>query len=144
MIFDDYGATVVQACKLNALSKFTQIINIYDITDVLNIKLPNDFPRDSELVDIFDFDRATSLNFTDNVIREEHQPWIDINKSILDMSNGQHIYRLTFQRQLDNTTCICWFSYIVQNANEEKPYIYMKRDTDNTDDSGVIANEDLY
>lgn len=141
MIFDDYGATIIQSSKFNAISKHTKIFNLCDLTDSISVKLPDDFPRCAELTDLFDFDNNKSLDFEEFVTRLEQQPWIDIKTNSLDLANGQHIYKLTFERPDDSMTCSCWFSYIIQNANEEKPYIYMKREIPtNSEDAD---NEDI-
>ncbi len=82
------------------------------------------------LTEIYNLNASESLDYSDYVTRDENRPWIDIQSSILDVTAGQHTYRMTFNRLGEKLSATCWFSYIIQDNNPEKPYIYMDRGED--------------
>ena len=135
MIQDNIFTTVIQSSQLSDLPVNTKIYNIADFSEIVCVKLPAQMPRNMELTEIYNLDTQEDLDFADQTTRDEHRPWIDINSSILDTSIGQHTYRMTFQNLGCKLKATCWFSYIIQDNHPEKPYIYMKRDEDNKEES---------
>lgn len=117
----------LQSCKLQELPLHTEVVNLADIPEIICIKLPDSMPRMMELSGIYDLNSNKDIEFTDYVTRDEHRPWIDISTTILDLSSGQHIYKMIFSRLGVQLTATCWFSYIVQDNFVEKPYIYMTK-----------------
>ena len=115
----------IQSSKMQDLSSHTEVINLAEIPEIICIKLPDSLPRDMELSGIFDLNANKDIEFIDHVTRDEHRPWIDIQSSILDLSVGQHVYKLTFSKIGIILNAICWFSYIIQDNHPETPYIYM-------------------
>ena len=115
----------IQSSKMQDLSSHTEVINLAEIPEIICIKLPDSLPRDLELSGIFDLNANKDIEFIDHVTRDEHRPWIDIQSSILDLSVGQHVYKLTFSKIGIILNAICWFSYIIQDNHPETPYIYM-------------------
>lgn len=118
----------IQSAKMQELSKYTEVFNVAEIPDIICVKLPDSMPRDLDLSGIYCLDTNTDVEFEGSVTRNEHRPWIDISKDILDIKAGQHVYRLTFSKEDVSLTATCWFSYIVQDNFVDKPYIYMKRE----------------
>lgn len=149
MMHSEYGTSIITASQFNQLAKHTKIFNFQDFNGVVCIKLPMDFPRDVELTNVVEFSTNSSIDFEEYVTRMEHQPWLDIKSEALNMTNGQHIYGLMFQNPINGIPLTCWFSYIIQNADEVKPYIYMERDTsddatlDDVDILEDMEDEDL-
>jgi hypothetical protein len=92
-----------------------------------------------ELTEIYNLNSSEEVDFTDFVTRDENRPWIDIQSSILDTAAGQHTYRMAFAKEGVKLTATCWFSYIIQDNNPEKRYIYMDRSED-SGDSGSSEN----
>ena len=138
MLQDNIFTTVIQSSKLSDLPLHTVIYNSKDFSEVVCVKLPPQMPRDMQLIEIYNLNSSEDLDFTDFVTRDENRPWIDIQSSILDTTAGQHTYRMTFAKEDVKLTATCWFSYIIQDNNPEKPYIYMKRD----EDSGESGSSD--
>ena len=132
MLQDNIFTTVIQSSKLTDLPLHTVMYNNKDFSDIVCVKLPSQMPRDMQLVEIYNLNSSEDLDFADFVTRDENKPWIDIQTSILDVSAGQHTYRMTFAKEDVKLTATCWFSYIIQDNNPEKPYIYMKRDEDSS------------
>ena len=135
MIQDNIFTTVIQSCKLDQLPLNTVIYNSKDYSEVVCVKLPPQMPRDMDLIGLYNLHASEEVDFTDYVTREEHKPWVDIQSSILDLTAGQHVYRMTFAKEDCKLKATCWFSYIIQDNNPEKEYIYMKRDEDSGDSS---------
>ena len=133
MLQDNIFTTVIQAAQLSQMPLYTKIYNSKDFSETVCVKLPPEMPRDMDLTEIYDLNASKDLDFADFVTRDEQRPWIDIQISILDLTVGQHIYRMTFNKPDVKLKATCWFSYIIQDNNPEKPYIYMKRDEDSGD-----------
>ena len=115
----------IQSSSMQDLASNTEVINFAEIPDIICIKLPDSLPRDMELSGIYDLNADKDVDFSDYVTRSEMRPWIDVQSSILDLSVGQHVYKLTFSKIGILLNATCWFSYIVQNNHPETPYIYM-------------------
>ena len=133
LLQDKVFTTVIQSGRLSDLPLYTVMYNKADFSEIVCVKLPPTLPRDMQLTEIYNLDASESLDYDDYVTRDENRPWIDIQSSILDVTAGQHTYRMTFAKLGCKLTATCWFSYIIQDNNPEKPYIYMKRDEDSGD-----------
>ena len=136
MLQDNIFTTVIQSSQLSDLPLNTKIYNKEDFSEIVCVKLPDKFPRRMELAEIYNLDAQEELDIADQTTRDEHRPWIDISSSILDLTVGQHTYRMTFYNIGGKLNATCWFSYIIQDNHPEKPYIYMDRDENGSDDSG--------
>ena len=115
----------IQSSHMDQLPKYTEVVNIAEVPDIVCVKLPDSMPRDMELSGFYNLDTDKYIEFEGHVTRDEFRPWIDIESSILDLSVGQHIYKLVFSKLGVKLNASCWFSYIVQNTFVDKPYIYM-------------------
>lgn len=138
MLQDNIFTTVIQSCQLSQLPLNTVIYNAKDVSEIICVKLPPEMPRGMDLSEIYNLNASEEVDYIDQVTRDEHKPWIDISSSILDITAGQHTYRMTFQGSGFRLKATCWFSYIIQDNNPDKPYIYMNRD-DDSGDSGSSA-----
>lgn len=139
MLQDNIFTTVIQSSQLSKLPLNTVMYNSKDVSEIFCIKLPPEMPRDMELTEIYNLNASEEVDFADKVTRAEHRPWIDIDSAILELTAGQHVYRMTFSKPECKLNATCWFSYIIQDNNPEKPYIYMKRDED-SGESGSSEN----
>ena len=129
--------TIIQSSHMMDLSRHSHVFNIRNFADTICVKLPDDFPRDFEMVGLYNLETDKDIDFEDYVEQIIYKPWVDFKKSVLDTSIGQHTYRMDFLKKGFNIGATCWFSYIIQDNNPEKPYVYMKRDDseDSSDDS---------
>ena len=127
--------TIIQSSHMMDLSKNTKVFNIQNFADTICIKLPDDFPRDFTLVGMYCLEENIDLDFEDYVEQIVYKPWVDVKKTLLNTKIGQHTYRMDFMKDDCNIGATCWFSYIIQDNNPEKPYIYMKREDGSSDDS---------
>lgn len=133
MLQDNIFTTVIQSSQLSEIPLNTKIYNSKDFSEIVCVKLPPQMPRGMELAEIYNLNSQEDVDFIDQVTRDEHRPWIDISSTILDLTPGQHTYRMTFKNLGCKLNATCWFSYIIQENDPEKPYIYMKRDEDSGD-----------
>lgn len=133
MLQDNIFTTVIQSSKLSEIPLHTILYNKADFSDIVCVKLPPELPRDMVLTEIYNLDSQEDLDFADQTTRDENKPWIDISSSILDVTAGQHTYRMTFTKNDCKLKAACWFSYIIQDNHPEKPYIYMDRSEDSGD-----------
>lgn len=120
--------TIIQSSHMMELSRYSHVFNIQNFADIICVKLPDDFPRDFELVGLYNLESNKDIDFEDYVEQIPYRPWVDFKRSVLDTHIGQHVYRMDFARDGLNFGATCWFSYIIQDNNPEKPYVYMKRD----------------
>lgn len=125
----------LQSSAMQDLYLHTEVYNLADVPDIICVKLPDSFPRDMELSGIFDLNSNKDLDYDDYITRYEQRPWIDISAPLLDLSVGQHVYKMVFSKIGVKLTATCWFSYIIQDNFVEKPYIYMKREKEEPGDS---------
>lgn len=139
MLQDNIFTTVIQSSQLSELPLNTKIYNSKDFDEIVCVKLPPQMPRDMDLIEIYNLNASKDVDFADQVARDEHRPWIDISSSILDLGIGQHTYRITFAKENCKLKATCWFSYIIQDNNPEKPYIYMNRDENSGDSESSEA-----
>jgi hypothetical protein len=134
-IQDNIFTTVIQSSQLSEMPLNTKIYNSKDFSEIVCVKLPPQMPRDMDLIEIYNLNASEDVDFADQVTRDEHRPWVDISSSILDLGIGQHTYRMTFAKEGCKLKATCWFSYIIQDNNPEKPYIYMDRGENNEESS---------
>lgn len=127
--------TIIQSCHMCNLSANTKVFNIQNFADTVCVKLPDDFPRNFELVGMYNLESDKDVDFEDYVLHVPYKPWVDVQKTVLSTEIGQHTYRLDFNQQGFAIGATCWFSYIIQDNNPDKPYIYMDRSDDSGDSS---------
>lgn len=131
----NWFTVTIQSCKMQDLPKYTEVFNLAEIPETICVKLPDSLPRDMELSGVYDLTNNKEVEFEDFVSRNDFRPWIDIQNTILDMTPGQHTYRLTFCKLGVSLTGTCWFGYIIQDNFVEKPYVYMKREEDQEEET---------
>jgi hypothetical protein len=135
--------TIIQSCHMQNLSSNTNVFNIQNFADTVCVKLPNDFPRNFELVGVYNLESNKSIEFEDYVEQLPYKPWVDIKKTVLSTEIGQHTYRLDFMQPGYTIGASCWFSYIIQNNDPKKPYIYMNREDDSGDSSDDSSEDNV-
>lgn len=122
-------------CKLLAgnyseISSNVKLFNTNELTDYLWIKLPNRYSRPFNLIELDSIQpESCSVDITDDSVFKENI-WVKIPKDKLNLSAGNHVYRIKLQSVYsEDTVVMLYFSYIIQDDNPDKPYIYMNRDS---------------
>lgn len=111
----------------DAVAQF-KVLSIFEVSDTVHIHIPEDVSTRGELFAISELLPDThDMDFPqEGIVRVPDKPWVDISKSVLDVTSGSHLYRLSFIDIYTNDIFFVYFSYIIQDKDVEKPYIYMK------------------
>lgn len=125
----DINVQQLVACKYDELPQHTPVINAMNIEYYLWIKLPEYIDETYSFFEIQEI-QPMHLNLVlderSNRIKRERICWIRIIFQILGLSHGQHIYKLRFVNK-ENDVVTLYFSYIIQNDDVKRPYMYMNR-----------------
>ena len=119
----------LEADSKKDLPKHTKIINIHDVEYFLWIHIPEELSWDFELfqLDEIIFSGLVEVDFQGLIEREGRRPWFKLNSGLLNKEIGKHIYKMSMVNRKTNDVISLYFSYIIQDDNPDKPYIYMNR-----------------
>lgn len=114
------------------LPVLTKIFNVMQVSETLIVYVPSEITNYYELYRIDEVFPETKkdLDYTEHIVYRSHKPWVDIETSFLDVSWGHHIYKLYFINRNTDVTITQYFGYDIVDPNVEKPYVYMKRDSE--------------
>lgn len=121
-------ATVLKvvAGTYQELPMHTPVINVHQIGEVVWIELPTGVSKQFELFELHEVGQTnTEVMFT-GCIERCNMIWLKVKASILNRSAGQHVYRLSFIDKTTLDTHYLYVSYVIQDNNPDKPYIYMQ------------------
>ena len=121
-------SNVLESGSWDHLSVNLQVYDIANLDTILWIHIPNDLSLSHQITDIAQKvgSKYESIDLTDGVDRTGQYPWVSIDCDKLDMNVGQHIYRITLINTVSLNKIYLYFTYIVQDDDPEKPYIYME------------------
>ena len=115
----------VDACKYDQLSKHTPVFNLNQFEYFLYVYLSPDSCKGLQLFQLDEITKCSrELPVVGNVVRENNC-WLKINSNILNKKSGQHLYKLHLIDTVSHEISYLFFSYIIQDDNPDKPYIYM-------------------
>lgn len=133
-----YPVFKLTACEHKELNKNTPVVNINEVDYYLYVELP--FPatdpvrlysvkevtnRDVDSTDIYNGDHDDNYQ---PLIKQDSNHWLKIASKIMNLTAGQHVYRLAFMKADQSDLEIpLYISYIIQDDCPERPYIYMER-----------------
>lgn len=122
-------ATTLEACRYEDLAKYSKVFNLSTLDYHLWIYLNPETVRQTYFNRAFEIgpDADNSRIFPDTFVRES-QCWIRVNMQYLNLKPGKHTIKLEFVERYDDTDFSLYISYIIQDDNPEKPYVYMKPD----------------
>ena len=124
----DYPSFNVVADTYDKLPVNAPIINLHTVAFYLWIGIPHELNNDfsfaklSKIVSTSSRDEEDITNHADRVCS---RPWIRVPSSVLDLSVGQHIYKLELVNKFTNDPVNLYFNYIIQDDDPPKPYNYM-------------------
>lgn len=121
---NDIPVQVLEACVYRDVNLHTPVINLHTLEYDTWVHLPS-YARGCRLFQIDEFlpDGGEVIDFS-SVEQELGKPWIRITYGLLNISEGQHVYRLHFIDRNDAVFSL-YVSYIIQNDDPDKPYVYM-------------------
>lgn len=120
-----YG--VIEACKYEDLASNTPVFNVYALDDVIWVHLPP-YLRFFTLTKLQDITgrHIKDIEFdAETIVPDKFHPWLKIDKSILDLEPGQHVYKLELVNEKLHLEYTVFMSYITRTNNPKTPYIYM-------------------
>ena len=129
-----YG--LLEACRFEELNQNTPVFNIYALDSGIWIHVPS-WLKGYSLINILDISAQfpVEVAFTSSTLAQAcFHPWIRISTSILDLTSGQHVYKLIFRNKSHKCESQSAFvSYIARDNNPKTPYIYMPNRGNPTD-----------
>lgn len=132
----------VKDINKGAVTPISQL-NLYTIEDVfkdvrvlskqtleyfLYVKIPEGLAHGCLLADIVNILDNSHVDIVNSVQRDGERPWIRIHTSALDTSVGQHTYRFQLVNRFTDDAFSLYISYIIQDNDVDKSYVYMRKD----------------
>lgn len=68
------------------------------------------------------------VDYEEHLYRDGGRPWLIADSEIFNVTAGQHMYRFKFIDNRINAETDLYLTYIIQDDNPDKPYIYMNRE----------------
>ena len=123
-----YTPLKLNACTYAQIPCNTPVINKNTLEYYIWIGLPKSISSHIEIFEIYELlPTNEEVDWVRFIIRENCRPWLKIESAFLDTSVGQHLYKLSFVDTMTNDIISLYISYIIQDDNPDKPYIYMDR-----------------
>lgn len=123
-----YMDGVFELQNVNNLCIGTPVISYSDVPYFFYLHIPN-YQKENVVIGLYDVTTACEkINYGKLMRQEKCRPWIILETRLLDLTIGMHIYKLNFVNTILDTTMNLYFAYIIHNANEDKPYLYMNRE----------------
>ena len=102
------------------------VLNRNEIEYFVYLHIPENLAIHSELFGVGDLDHVdVPIDYEDLIQRNCKRPWLRVESRLLDLTAGQHTYRFSFVNQETDDVYSLYISYIIQDDNPDKPYIYM-------------------
>lgn len=116
---------LLKSCEYKKLNEHCIVVNINEVDEYLSVRLPFNM-HGFKLYDILDVSSSPvkTVSF-ENVKYDEFHPWVDIPWKNLSKLSGKHVYKLSFMDSLKNRYFTTYVSYIIQDDDPHKPYVYM-------------------
>lgn len=121
----EYDVQKLIASKPEDVPKNTLIFNKSQLEDVTHVYMSPELARDFKMFQIHELTNSgiVELEVPENV--KMIRNWVDIKTSVLNQKPGQHSYRISLFNKDTHDTVSVYFSYIIQDDNPDKPYVYM-------------------
>lgn len=124
---------ILNSCEYKRINANSPVICVHEADGFLNVRIKDDVAS-FRLYDLLDITKAPvrTVSF-DGVKFDGIHPWVDIPWKNLDKTSGQHVYKVSFMNERQCRYVSTYFSYVIQDNDPYKPYIYisdLKRDVD--------------
>lgn len=122
---------IVNACNYHELPKNTPVVNKLQFEPYIWISIASARKKHLivyEICEILEDNTKDTSNQITKYTCDKCKPWIQIQSEYMNTKVGYHLYRIGFIDPVTDDICYMFFSYIIQDDNPDKPYIYMKRD----------------
>lgn len=137
-----YGSSVtrpvsqLQAVRYNELGSATPVWNLNQVNYYVWINLTPSYAQNAqvyEIAEVLGEDKQPNV-LTLNAFEHCSTCWIRVTAQMLNMKSGKHTYKLSFVDTCTNDTFFLFISYIIQDDNPDKPYVYMTPQVDQPED----------
>lgn len=124
--------SALEAVTHDKLGSATPIWNLNEVDYYVWINLNPAYTKHARLYEVSEVITDSS---NENVLAIEAFEmtslcWVKVVSQMLNMTCGKHVYKLSFVDTMTNDTFFLFVSYIIQNDNPNKPYVYMKPASD--------------
>lgn len=136
---------ILKSCGYGKLSKFCKVFNSNEIDETLCVRLPFEM-NGYRLYDILDVSEAPARTVSfEGVCFDECHPWVDIPWRNLSRTGGYHVYKMSFMNDCKKKYFNTYVSYLIQDSDPHKPYVYMKNryNSDDSDKAGKYVGVEV-
>ena len=124
----------LEAGEYKDRSSLTVVMNTQTVSKYVYIHLPVECVH-LELLGLIELNSSADTSDDpeampkDAIIKYKDHPWARIKSDVLNWAPGKHVYKLSFgvPHQLNPNKIDYYISYVSQEDNPEKPYVYMRR-----------------
>lgn len=125
----EYPAFRLDAVTYDKIATANKIFNGSEIEYWLHIHVPHTFARSYELYQIDEVaDEIKPVCFKKLWEHDPGRAWYKFKSHMLNLTNGYHLYRLSFVNTHTDDTALLYMTYTIQTNQVDKPYIYMDRE----------------
>lgn len=125
----EFPVMKINACSRKDLPANTPVWNRDMIESKIHVFLDPYIVNDYSLYKLEELTDSGLEEIPLGDLAQQSRNWLDINTDTLNVSAGQHSYRVTFFNMKDKSTISLYFSYILQDSNPDRPYVYMNQKT---------------
>lgn len=111
------------------LPQVTVVVNKNELPYFIWVKIPSMYKNEFELIKFEEVNNSESakLDMDESISRDGCRPWFKVKSRCLNLTSGQHIYRMSLVNVCNDSMVYLYFSYILQDDDPDKSYIYMNR-----------------
>lgn len=123
----DYPVMEIVASDGTDVPSNLKIFNTYEVSNILHVYITPDTFRDFSLYEMHELSSSglVEVEIPGNI--QMNRNWIDIQTTCLNLGIGQHSYRISLFNPTTHDVVYQYFSYIIQNDNPDKSYVYMDK-----------------
>lgn len=120
----------LDACLVDKINMHTKIFNKSKLEYYLWIHIPEKISNTCQFFQVNEMcPNPVESRFFKHFEHESGKPWVKVVTKVLNTEVGMHTYQLLFVNKLTNDVVTLYISYIIQDDNPDKPYIYMNRES---------------
>lgn len=116
------------ACNYSDIGRNTPVLNKQQLDYYMYVYISPDVDRLATLFDVTEITGTYSAPALEGAFDKDSPCWIKVTTGLINLSPGKHTYKLSFVDTSDDSTFSQYVSYIIQDDNPYKPYIYMDRE----------------
>lgn len=117
----------LNACQYSDIAKNTPVLNKNQLEYFIWILVDADIMRTCTLYQVEEVLPEGCRPINPAAIVPDLNCWLRATSPLINTEVGQHTYKLLFVEGVSNTAFSLYVSYIIQDDDAKKPYIYMDR-----------------